>query len=34
MIIPMGLLTFPSIMLILLAPAGIQISKSLSIFTQ
>ena len=34
MIIPMGLLTFPSIMLILLAPAGIQISKSLGVFTQ
>jgi tight adherence protein C len=34
MILPMGLLTFPSIMLILLAPAGIQISRSLGIFTQ
>jgi tight adherence protein C len=33
MILPMGLLTFPSIMLILLAPAGIQISKSLGVFT-
>jgi tight adherence protein C len=34
MIIPMALLTFPSIMLILLAPAGIQISRSLGVFTQ
>jgi tight adherence protein C len=34
MIIPMALLTFPSIMIILLAPAGIQISKSLGTFTQ
>jgi tight adherence protein C len=34
MIIPMALLTFPSIMIILLAPAGIQISKSLGVFTQ
>ncbi len=33
MIIPMALLTFPSIMIILLAPAGIQISKSLGVFT-
>lgn len=32
MIIPMALLTFPSIMLILLAPAGIQISRSLGTF--
>ncbi len=34
MIIPMALLTFPSIMIILLAPAAIQISKSLGTFTQ
>jgi tight adherence protein C len=34
MIIPMALLTFPSIMIILLAPAGIQISKTLGVFTQ
>lgn len=34
MILPMALLTFPSIMIILLAPAGIQISRSLGIFTQ
>src|SRR5512143_3678312 len=34
MILPMGLLTFPSIMLILLTPAGIQLSRSLGIFTQ
>ncbi|HVN16257.1 MAG TPA: type II secretion system F family protein [Anaerolineales bacterium] len=32
MIIPMALLTFPSIMIILLAPAGIQISRSLGAF--
>ena len=34
MIIPMALLTFPSIMLILLAPAGVQISQSLGVFLQ
>ena len=34
MIIPMALLTFPSIMLILLAPAAVQISKSLGVFVQ
>lgn len=34
MIIPMALLTFPSILIILLAPAGIQISRSLGIFAQ
>jgi len=34
MIIPMALLTFPSIMIILLAPAGIQISRSLGAFIQ
>jgi len=34
MIIPMALLTFPSIMLILLAPAGVQISQSLGVFIQ
>jgi tight adherence protein C len=34
MILPMALLTFPSIMIILLAPAGIQISRSLGVFTQ
>jgi tight adherence protein C len=28
MIIPMALLTFPSIMIILMAPAGIQISRA------
>jgi len=31
MIIPMALLTFPSIMIILLAPAGVQISQSLGV---
>jgi tight adherence protein C len=34
MILPMALLTFPSIMIILLAPAGIQISRSLGVFAQ
>ncbi len=34
MIIPMALLTFPSIMIILLTPAAIQISKSLGAFIQ
>ena len=34
MIIPMALLTFPSIMIVLLAPAAIQISKSLGTFLQ
>lgn len=34
MIIPMALLTFPSIMIILLTPAAIQISKSLGAFVQ
>lgn len=34
MIIPMALLTFPSIMIILLAPAGIQISQTLGVFIQ
>ena len=34
MILPMAFLTFPSIMIILLAPAGIQIFRSLGIFTQ
>jgi len=34
MILPMALLTFPSILIILLAPAGIQISRSLGIFAQ
>jgi tight adherence protein C len=34
MIIPMALLTFPSIMLILLAPAAVQISQSLGVFIQ
>lgn len=34
MIIPMALLTFPSIMIILLAPAAIQISQSLGTFLE
>jgi tight adherence protein C len=34
MIVPMALLTFPSIMLILLAPAAVQISQSLGVLIQ
>ncbi len=34
MLLPMALLTFPSIMIILLAPAGIQISQTLGVFVQ
>lgn len=34
MLLPMALLTFPSIMIILLAPAGIQISQTLGVFLQ